>query len=75
MDHDYIDMPLVVRSNQNTPHFTGEVIEGILANTKGYKQMFCALLAEKGFALEKHRDLRSEHISADFRTLYIRQKV
>ena len=30
-NHDYIDMPLVVRSNQNTPHFTSEVIEGILA--------------------------------------------
>ena len=75
-NHDYIDMPLVVRSNQNTPHFTSEVIEGILASTKGYKQMFCALLAGTGLRAGEASGLEiGKHISADFRTLYIRQKV
>ncbi len=75
-NHDYIDMPLVVRSNQNTPHFTSEVIEDILASTKGYKQMFCALLAGTGLRAGEASGLEiGKHISADFRTLYIRQKV
>jgi len=41
---------------QNTPHFTGEVIAGILTSTIGYKQMFCALLVERESAPEKQSD-------------------
>ena len=64
------------RSKQNTPHFTSEVIAGILASSKGYKQMFCALLGGTGLRAGEASGIEiDKHISEDFRTLYIRQKV
>src|SRR5882724_2685294 len=75
-NHEFVDMPVVDKSKQNTPHFTGEVIAGILASTKGHKQMFCALLAGTGLRAGEAIGLEiDKHISQDFRTLYIRQKV
>jgi hypothetical protein len=45
--------PLLEKSKQNTPHFTSEVIAGIPAHSKGYKQMFCALPAGTGLRAPK----------------------
>jgi len=75
-NHEFVDMPVVDKSKQNTPHFTSEVIAGILASTKGYKQMFCALLGGTGLRAGEAIGLEiDKHISEDFRTIYIRQKV
>jgi integrase len=75
-NHEFIDMPLVQRSKQNTPHFTSEVITGILQSSKGYKQMFLTLLAGTGLRAGEAMGIEiDKHISADFKTLYIRQKV
>ena len=75
-NHEFVDLPVVDRSKQNTPHFTGEVIAGILASSKGYKQMYCALLGGTGLRAGEAIGLEiDKHISEDFRTLYIRQKV
>src|ERR1700735_110034 len=75
-NHEFVDMPVVDKSKQNTPHFTSEVITGILASSKGYKQMFCALLGGTGLRAGEALGLEvDQHISYDFRTLYIRQKV
>jgi len=69
-------MPVVEKSKQNTPHFTSEVIAGILDSSKGYKQMFCALLAGSGLRVGEASGLEiGKHVSEDFKTLYIRQKV
>jgi integrase len=69
-------MPVVQRSKQNTPHFTGEVVTGILQSSKGYKQMFLALLAGTGLRAGEASGIEiDKHISDDFKTLYIRQKV
>ncbi len=69
-------MPVVDKSKQNTPHFTSEVTAGILKSSKGYKQMFCALLGGTGLRAGEAIGLEiDKHISKDFRTLYIRQKV
>jgi hypothetical protein len=46
-NHEFVDMPVVDKSKQNTPHFTSEVVTGILGFSKGYKQMFCALRAPR----------------------------
>jgi integrase len=74
--HEFVDMPVVEKSKQNTPHFTSEVIAGILAASKGYKQMFCALLAGTGLRAGEAMGLEiDKHVSQNFRTLYIRQKV
>jgi integrase len=75
-NHEFVDMPVVDKSKQNTPHFTSEVIAGILKSSKGYKQMFCALLGGTGLRAGEAIGLEiDKHISRDFRTLYIRQKV
>jgi integrase len=75
-NHEFVDMPVVDKSKQNTPHFTSEVIAGILKSSKGYKQMFCALLGGTGLRAGEAIGLEiDKHISEDFRTLYIRQKV
>jgi integrase len=64
------------QSKQDTPHFTREVIAGILKSSKGYKQMFCALLGGTGLRAGEAIGLEiDKHISEDFRTLYVRQKV
>src|SRR5258707_2260510 len=75
-NHEFIDMPVVDKSKQNTPHFTSEVITGILGFSRGYKQTFCALLGGTGLRVGEASGLEiDKHISEDFRTLYIRQKV
>src|SRR6266436_2075148 len=75
-NHEFVDMPVVDKSKQNTPHFTSEVVAGILGFSKGYKQMFCALLGGTGLRAGEAIGLEiDKHISKDFRTLYIRQKV
>lgn len=33
-NHEFVDMPVVARSKQNTPHFTGAVVTGIVASCK-----------------------------------------
>jgi hypothetical protein len=72
----FIDLPVADKSKQNTPHFTGEVITGILRSSSGYKQMFCALLGGAGLRVGGAMELEiDKHISKNFRTLYIRQKV
>jgi len=75
-NHEFIDLPVVDKSKQNTPHFTGDVIAGILASSKGYKQMFCALLGGTGLRAGEALGLEvGKHISDDFSTLCVRQKV
>jgi hypothetical protein len=65
-NHEFVDMPVVDKSKQNTPHFTSEVIAGILKSSKGYKQMFCACLVERDSALEKQSALKSTSTSQGF---------
>src|ERR1700686_692629 len=75
-NHEFVDTPVVDKSKQNTPHFTSEVIAGILKSSKGYKQMFCTLLGGTGLRAGEAIGLEiDKHISGDFRTLYIRQRV
>jgi len=75
-NHEFVDMPVVDKRKQNTPHFTSEVIAGILKSSKGYKQMFCALLGGTGLRAGEAIGLEiDKHISEDFRTLCVRQKV
>jgi integrase len=75
-NHEFIDMPIVQKSKQNTPHFTGEVVTGIIKSSKGYKQMFLTLLAGTGLRAGEAMGIEiDKHISADFKTLFIRQKI
>jgi hypothetical protein len=68
--HEFVDMAVVDKSKQNTPHFTSEVIAGILTSTEGYKQMFCAPRGGTGLRAGEAIGLEiDKHISEDFRTL------
>jgi integrase len=51
-------------------------LTGIIANTEGYKQMFLALGGGGGFRAGEAIGIEiDKHISADFRTIKVRQKV
>jgi integrase len=64
------------KNPRSGPHFTSNVVTGILASSKGHKQMFCALLGGTGLRAGEAIGLEvDKHISDDFSTLYIRQKV
>jgi hypothetical protein len=71
-NHEFIDMPIVQKSKQNTPHFTGEVVTGIIKSSKGYKQMFLALLTGTGLRAGEAMGIEiDKHISVDFKTLFM----
>jgi integrase len=75
-NHEFCDMPVVDKRKQKTPCPTSEVMTGIIANTKGYKQMFLALEGGGGFRAGEAIGIEiDKHISTDFRTIKIRQKV
>ena len=75
-NHEFCDMPVVDKRKQKTPCPTSEVMTGIIATTKGYKQMYLALEGGGGFRAGEAIGIEIEkHISADFRTIKVRQKV
>ena len=75
-NHEFCDMPVVDKRKQKTPCPTSEVVTGIIAKTKGYKQMFLALLGGAGLRAGEAIGIEiDKHISADFQTIKIRQKV
>jgi integrase len=75
-NHEFCDMPVVDKRKQKTPCPTGEVMTGIIATTKGYKQVCLAFIGGGGFRAGEALGIEiDKHISADFRTIKVRQKV
>jgi integrase len=75
-NHEFCDMPVVDKRKQKTPCPTSDVMTGIIAMTKGYKQMFLALVGGGGFRAGEAIGIEiDKHISVDFRTIKVRQKV
>jgi|SRR5450755_1678934 integrase len=75
-NHEFCDMPVVDKRKQKTPCPTSEVMTGIIATTKGYKQMYLAFEGGGGFRAGEAIGIEiDKHISADFRTIKVRQKV
>jgi integrase len=75
-NHKFIDMPRIVKSKQNTPSFTSEVITGLAA--WGFKQerMLFILLGAAGPRIGEALGLEiDKHISQDRLTITIEQKV
>jgi integrase len=73
---DTIDMPKVVPSAQNTPCSTNEIVTGLVAIMEGQGRMLIGLLAGSGLRVGEALGIEiDKHISADYRTLFIRQKV
>jgi integrase len=62
--------------NQRQPTFTSAVMEAIAGGSKGREQMLFVLLGATGMRIGEALGLELEkHISSDYSTLHIRQKV
>jgi len=73
-NHDFIDLPEV--RNQRQPTFSEVVMKVIAANSKGRERMLYVLLGTTGMRIGEALGLEvDKHISRDFSTLQIRQKV
>ncbi|MGB2793228.1 MAG: site-specific integrase, partial [Candidatus Acidiferrales bacterium] len=73
-NHEFIDLPEV--KNQRQPTFTTAVMEAIAGGSKGRQQMLFVLLGATGMRIGEALGLEIEkHVSSDFSTLHIRQKV
>jgi Phage integrase family len=75
-NHEFIDMPIVDKAKQNTPSFSSEVMSG-LANWKEERErMVFILCGATGLRIGEALGLEiDKHISPDFLTIRIKQKV
>ena len=74
-DYEYLDMPMVKKSEQRRPTFTSETVTGIVAASKPKNQMLCVLCASTGLRIGEALgiDIR-KHISPDCSTILVREK-
>jgi integrase len=73
---DFIDMPLVDKSKQNAPSFSSEVMAGLANWTYVKEKVLFTLCGATGLRIGEALGVEiDKHISADFRTISIRQKV
>jgi hypothetical protein len=74
-DHDFIDLPVVKRRQQNTPSFSREIVTGLTRWPKTRERMFFILCAATGLRIGEALGIEIKHISSDFLTISIVQKV
>ena len=74
-DHDFIDLPVVRRKRQNTPSFTKEIITGLTRWPKERERMLFIFCAATGLRIGEALGIEIKHISPDFLTISIVQKV
>jgi integrase len=74
-DHDFIDLPVVKRKQQNTPSFTREIVTGLTRWPKERERMLFILCAASGLRIGEALGIEIKHISPDFLTISIVQKV
>ena len=73
-NHEFMDLPEVMHQRQ--PAHSSETMIAIAVGSKGRKQMLYVLLGATGMRFGEALGLQiDEHISDDFSTLYVRQKV
>jgi integrase len=73
-NHDFIDLPEI--RNQRQPTFSEDVMKIIAAGSEGRERMLFVLLGATGMRIGEGLGLEiDKHISPDFSTLHIRQKV
>ncbi len=72
-DSEFIDLPIV--ANQRQPKFSAETMSSIVERSSKQYRVLYALLAGSGLRVGEALGLTIENISADFKTLHIRQSV
>lgn len=75
-DYEYLDMPVVKKSEQRRPAFTSETVTRIVAAAMPKNQMLYGLCASTGLRIGEALgiDIR-KHISPDCSTILVREKV
>jgi integrase len=74
-NHQFIDMPIVERSKQNTPCFSREVMTGLAGWKKPRERMLFILCGALGLRIGEALGIEiDKHIASDFALLRIRQK-
>lgn len=75
-NHEFVDMPIVKKSAQNTPSFSKEIMNGLAQWKYPRERMLFILCGAAGLRIGEALGLEvGKHISADFRTVTIAQKV
>jgi integrase len=75
-NNEFIDLPVVEREKQNTPCFSSEVMTGLAQWRKPRERMIFILCGAAGLRIGEVLGIEiDKHISPDFLTLYIKQKV
>jgi integrase len=75
-NNEFVDMPIVKKSTQNTPSFSREIMNGLAQWKYPRERMLFILCGAAGLRIGEALGLEiDKHISDDFRTLTIAQKV
>ena len=73
-NHEFMDVPLV-RSKQNTPTFSSEVMTGLAKWKSPKERMLFILCSTAGLRISEALGIEiDKHISSDFRTIRVRQQ-
>ena len=75
-NHEFVDMPLVMKSKQNTPSFSAEIMSGLATWKNPRERMVFILCGASGLRIGEALGIEiDKHISSDFMTITINQKV
>jgi integrase len=75
-NHEFVDMPVVQKDKQNTPSFFSEVMTGLASYRKARERTFFILCGASGLREGEALGIEiDKHISSDFLTISIVQKV
>jgi integrase len=74
-NHDFLDVPIVEKSKQNTPSFSSDVMTGLAKWKKPRERVLFILCGAAGPRIGEALGIEiDKHISLDFRTISLRQK-
>jgi len=74
-NHDFMDVPLVEKSKQNTPSFSSLAMSGLAEWKSPKERMLFILCGGAGFRIGEALGIEiDKHLSSDFRTISVRQK-
>ncbi|MGE5056981.1 MAG: tyrosine-type recombinase/integrase [Acidobacteriota bacterium] len=74
-NNDFIDLPVVERSEQNRPSFSSEIMTGLAQYRYPREQMLFVLAGAAGLRIGEALGIEIEkHLSADFSTIFVKQK-
>ena len=75
-NHEFIDLPVVEKDKQNTPSFSSEVMTSLAQWKNTRERMIFILCGAGGFRVGEALGIEiDKHLSSDFLTVFINQKV